>query len=534
MGRVRSRRRYRAVAARRPDVGRGLRRERRWVARERRLRENRSNWCRGIRYLTSHGIFRLAGVGAAAIVAVSFVSEARDQRKVKQYRAWQVVNMSEGKGGSGGRIQAIEELNSDGISLEGVDLAGAWLQGVDLTGARLAGADLSGAYMLGACLEGAHLENADLREVRLSHARMRGADLTGARLDGAGLWDVDLRKAKLLWASLEKACLASAQMESADLYAADLDGADLSNTNLDDADLRGAHMKGAFSYGDETSMERADLRGARLDRAYFAGLNLDSARLAGAVMRETNLAMHVYLCDVEDWRDIADLTGANIYGVVLSPEGFESWAVDSMKAVSVSPDSVRGFSARATEYVETAAALSPTFWVPNAEADAAWGRAHHFISTYCRTELAVTTDYVLETVEPAMNGWGYRVTRAPGSERTRFHVLCSSKGILGLLESTDDPSPSPPAWLWGKEGHLTREEKRKLSSDFQVSPDAIVERLQKRRATPTDRMWLNACLLAHYMESGQLNPGFVARWSGAQAFLIRELYSPERPEPNEH
>jgi len=57
--------------------------------------------------------------------------------KQKHYQAWQVVNTAQGKGGSGGRIEALQELDQDGVPLVGVYVAGASLQGVRLPKAGL-------------------------------------------------------------------------------------------------------------------------------------------------------------------------------------------------------------------------------------------------------------------------------------------------------------------------------------------------------------------------------------------------------------
>jgi hypothetical protein len=57
--------------------------------------------------------------------------------KQKHYQAWQVINSAQGKGGSGGRIDALEELHRDAVPLVGVDVSDAFLQGVDLNGANL-------------------------------------------------------------------------------------------------------------------------------------------------------------------------------------------------------------------------------------------------------------------------------------------------------------------------------------------------------------------------------------------------------------
>src|SRR5450432_3815772 len=71
--------------------------------------------------------------GFSVLIAVIFYfSESGDRLKQKHYQAWQVINTAQGKGGNGGRVEALEELNSDGVSLIGVDVSGAFLQDLHL------------------------------------------------------------------------------------------------------------------------------------------------------------------------------------------------------------------------------------------------------------------------------------------------------------------------------------------------------------------------------------------------------------------
>ena len=76
-------------------------------------------------------------------------------RKAANYQAWQVVNTAQGKGGSGGRVDALQDLVRNGVSLAGVQLDDAWLEGLVLPGA-------------------------DMRLATLRHANLRGADLRNA------------------------------------------------------------------------------------------------------------------------------------------------------------------------------------------------------------------------------------------------------------------------------------------------------------------------------------------------------------------
>lgn len=134
---------------------------------------------------------------------------AVETRKATNYQAWQVVNSAQGKGGSGGRIDALQDLNRNAVSLAGVRLDGAWLTGVVLPEAQLRHASLREANLSGADLNGANLENADLSDVNLTGANLKGAFLKGALVTGANLATVDLRGADLEglrdWAGIRSA-----------------------------------------------------------------------------------------------------------------------------------------------------------------------------------------------------------------------------------------------------------------------------------------------------------------------------------------
>ena len=164
-----------------------------------------SNWSflEVLEYLGSFSV--LAGV-------IFYFSESGDRIMQRHYQAWQVINTAQGKGGSGGRIDALQELNRDKVPLVGVDVSSAFLQGLRLEGANLFRADFSAADMRGSDLKGADfayadlhsanlrgsdLEGASFEHANLNEADLVGSDLAGARFDGADLGGVDLRYADL-------------------------------------------------------------------------------------------------------------------------------------------------------------------------------------------------------------------------------------------------------------------------------------------------------------------------------------------------
>ena len=143
---------------------------------------------------------------------IFYFSESGDRIKQRHYQAWQVINTAQGKGGSGGRIEALQELNADKVPLVGVDVSTAFLQGIHLENASLLRADLGSAD-----LRGSSLESADLTFAALRSANFRGSNLQNANLSSANLSDTDLVGANLTGAKLDFADLSSADLRNANL-----------------------------------------------------------------------------------------------------------------------------------------------------------------------------------------------------------------------------------------------------------------------------------------------------------------------------
>lgn len=184
--------------------------------------------------------------------AIFYFLGAPDRLKQKHYQAWQVINTAEGKGGNGGRIDALQELNDDRMALIGVNAADAYLEGL-------------------------RMDRAEARRANFS-----GADLREAHFRGANLEDADLQWANLRGADLRECNLADARLNDADLAGANLAGADLGQASLERADLRGADLAHAKNWQSIKAMRQANIFGVRNAPEAFAPW----ARKMGAI--ETN------------------------------------------------------------------------------------------------------------------------------------------------------------------------------------------------------------------------------------------------------
>lgn len=186
---------------------------------------------------------------AILVAVVSYVMGANErrmqvenQRKAKHYQAWQVINTAQGQMNNAGRIDALQDLNKDMVSLIGVDISKAYLPGLNLENADLRAANLAGA---------------NLNEANISGANLRYANLAGADLWHANLAEANLHEANISGANLRYANLAGADLRDANLAEATLVGADLAEADLAGADLAGADLRDIQNWLDIRSVEYA-------------------------------------------------------------------------------------------------------------------------------------------------------------------------------------------------------------------------------------------------------------------------------------
>jgi hypothetical protein len=194
-------------------------------------------------------VLEYSGSISIVIGVILYFAGAKDRMEQKHYQAWQVINLAQGKGGSGGRLDALQELHADGVPLVGVDVSDAFLENLELSGADLRRADFAGADM-----KDAKLGATNLTEAIFTSCNLRSSDLHAANLD-------------------------SARCNDADLNGANLSGANLHKTLLKQADLRQANLNGILDWKSIPSISWANILGVKNAPAGF----VDWAKSLGAV-----------------------------------------------------------------------------------------------------------------------------------------------------------------------------------------------------------------------------------------------------------
>ncbi|HET7460424.1 MAG TPA: pentapeptide repeat-containing protein, partial [Longimicrobium sp.] len=170
-----------------------------------------------------------------------------DRLRTKHYQAWQVIALANGRGGDGGRRQALQDLQEDGIALRGIEIPGAILDSLQLPGAGMKRANLRDAILTNATLTGAKFGRATLTRTRFVSSSMQAGDLSFARADSA---------------VFNGTALCTALMIATDLRGAQFVGARLDGVNFRGADLRGARF-GSLADATGITFRDANVAGMR-------------------------------------------------------------------------------------------------------------------------------------------------------------------------------------------------------------------------------------------------------------------------------
>jgi hypothetical protein len=195
------------------------------------------------------------------VAVILYFSESGARVQQRHYQAWQVINTAQGKGGNGGRIEAMQELNHDGVSLVGIQASdGAFLFGIRLKGAQLDRCDL---------------DSSDMRDSVFDRASMTFCNLDSANFRGASLVNVDLTDADL---------------SDSDLTGANLSHANLARADLTRADLRNANLH-AIAWRDIRSIRLANIKGVKNPPPGFVDWAMGAGAISMASDDEWNAAI---------------------------------------------------------------------------------------------------------------------------------------------------------------------------------------------------------------------------------------------------
>lgn len=199
-------------------------------------------------------LLRLLEKGVLVSLLVSLVSYYREAPKRKQqahYQAWEIINGANNQTVSGGRIEALQLLNQDGVSLRNINLDKADLSGINLNNAFLIGVSFKDSKLTCVTIKTSKSSSfppqcTKIRNSELSWGKFQEANLFDADFQKSIFWNAEMQEARLIKAKLQGANFENTQLQNAYLNYANLEKAELMGANFQDADLENANLKDAI------------------------------------------------------------------------------------------------------------------------------------------------------------------------------------------------------------------------------------------------------------------------------------------------
>ena len=168
------------------------------------------------------------GIGAVYGLVIYLVQGIPSNHQTARSEAWRVLNSALEQPGSGGRVQALEDLNNwsrvrDKFNIDSYFPALSESEFFS----HLSG--YIGDYLHGREIE---LKAVKLNKAFLRRINLKDADLDYANLQDSNLWNADLTGASLIKVNFQRTVLQDAKLAEANLRGANLSGANLFKANL--------------------------------------------------------------------------------------------------------------------------------------------------------------------------------------------------------------------------------------------------------------------------------------------------------------
>jgi uncharacterized protein YjbI with pentapeptide repeats len=213
-------------------------------------------------------------LGKLAIIwtVISYIAEAPDRRKAKDYQAWQLVNAA--KTGDGGRKDALHDLIHDSVSLSGLQFFYANLVSADLEKGRLDETLFDHTNLTGANLQRTSLRDARFVGSSLLNVSLQGSHIENASFDGPALQNVNAScyhvKPNL---ARRSTCRGSEILQTR--FGTSIEKSDFSHAYVFNAAFDGGHAPQNFTGSDaKMVISNVSFHDAELDGSLFENVSL--------------------------------------------------------------------------------------------------------------------------------------------------------------------------------------------------------------------------------------------------------------------
>lgn len=243
-----------------------------------------------IREIRTSGI--LGAVESISIITGLFfflTKGIKEGKERSQYEALKVIDAAGDQPNSQARIKALENLNNNGFSLEGIviskvnltriNLEGAYLEKANLEESKLEEANLRGANLWLANLQQASLRNADFEyadfwNANLQHAKFGATKLMHANFEDANLEKASLTNCKINHAVFKRAKLQDTNFRGADLRDVDFQEAELQNTIFDNANIQDANFQNSKNLQPDQVKSAQNWKLAKYEKSFYPLLDI--------------------------------------------------------------------------------------------------------------------------------------------------------------------------------------------------------------------------------------------------------------------
>lgn len=209
-------------------------------------------------------------IGSIFIAYQLFLAEKKEWVNTRITSAWQLVTTK--ASGNTGKIEALEYLNSKGLSLSGINLSLVPEQcDPDKIKFFRPADDAKDKIILNPRV---YLKNVNLEKANLNYSFLTDTNFSNANLS-------------------------QAKLNFSDFQVSKLHGANLSNTKLHNADFRGSELQGSDLSG--AILIGTDFRYSNLDNADFNGAILINAKLESVDLRRVKNLTCQQIVEAKNW-----------------------------------------------------------------------------------------------------------------------------------------------------------------------------------------------------------------------------------------
>jgi hypothetical protein len=224
-----------------------------------------------VRNFEQNPFVRLFVGGIFIVTAWALIIDLQDRKSEAIARAWQILTTR--ASGNSGKVEALQYLISQRISLNGIDLSCKMMGGINGAGKCIRYTWLSG------------LETAGIETVDASNINFSGVDLSNANLRRFEIFKGNFSGAKFIYTKFKSTMFTDSNLANANLIETTFVLSGFSRSNLEGATLLGADVTNTPFYETNISFAKFAIR-ERSEEVFF--VNFGDNRIKNLTQEQIN------------------------------------------------------------------------------------------------------------------------------------------------------------------------------------------------------------------------------------------------------